>query len=86
MTPEEIQRLLATSKLSLEEQQRLQGVLGQPANASSSAYGQNVIGQSSTNVQRQNIAQFWQLTERWTILYPACRHRWQSRFLKNVPV
>jgi hypothetical protein len=57
MTPEEIQRLLATSKLPPEELQRLQGVFGQPANASSSAYGQNVIGQSSTNVQRQNIAQ-----------------------------
>ena len=57
MTPEEIQRLLATSKLSPEELQRLQGVFGQQANASSSAYGQNVIGQSSTNVQRQNIAQ-----------------------------
>lgn len=57
MTPEEIQRLLDTSKLPPEELQRLQGVLSQPANASSSAYGQNVIGQSLTNVQRQNIAQ-----------------------------
>jgi hypothetical protein len=57
MTQEEIQRLLATSNLSPEELQRLQGVFGQQANASSSAYGQNVIGQSSTNVQRQNVAQ-----------------------------
>lgn len=57
MTKEEIQRLLATSNLSPEELQRLQGVFGQQANASSSAYGQNVIGQSSTNVQRQNVAQ-----------------------------
>jgi len=57
MTPEEIQRLLTTSNLSPEELQRLQGVFGQQANASSSAYGQNVIGQSSTNVQRQNVAQ-----------------------------
>ena len=57
MTPEEIQQLLATSKLPPEELQRLQGRLGQPASVSSSAYGQNVIGQSLTNVQRQNIAQ-----------------------------
>jgi hypothetical protein len=57
MTQEEIQRLLATSKLPPEELQRLQGVFGQPAKASSSAYGQNVIGQSLTNVQRQNIEQ-----------------------------
>jgi len=57
MTPEEIQRLLATSKLSPEELQRLQGVFGQQANASSSAYGQNLIGQNLTNVQQQNVAQ-----------------------------
>ena len=57
MTLEEIQRLLATSKLSPEELQRLQGVFGQQANASSSAYGQNLIGQNLTNVQQQNVAQ-----------------------------
>ena len=51
MTPEEIQRLLATSKVSPEDLQRLQGVLGQPANISSSAYDADV-----TNVQQSNRA------------------------------
>ena len=55
MTPEEIQRLLTTSKLSPEELQRLQGVFGQQAKASPNAYGQNLIGQNLTNVQRQNV-------------------------------
>lgn len=57
MTPEEIQRLLATSNLSPEELQRLQGVFGQQAKASPNAYGQNLIGQNLTNVQKQNVEQ-----------------------------
>jgi hypothetical protein len=51
MTPEEIQRLLATSKLSPEEQQRLQGVFGQQANINSNAYDASV-----TDVQQNNRA------------------------------
>jgi hypothetical protein len=51
MTPEDIQRLLATSKLSPEEQQRLQGVFGQQANINSNAYDTGV-----TDVQQNNRA------------------------------
>ena len=49
MTPEEIQKLVSSSKLSPEEQQRLQGILGQPANTRSNAYDVDV-----TNVQQGN--------------------------------
>ena len=49
MTPEEIQRLLTTSKLSPEDQQRLQGVFGQQANINPNAYDAGV-----TNAQQSN--------------------------------
>ena len=58
MTPEEIQNLLASSKLSPEDLQRLQGVLGQPANINRSAYDADV-----TNVQQSNIAKLGQKAE-----------------------
>ena len=49
MTPEEIQKLLASSNLPAKDLERLQGVLGQPVNIKSSAYDVDV-----TNVQQSN--------------------------------
>jgi hypothetical protein len=51
MTPEEIQKLLASSNLPAKDLERLQGVLGQPANINRSAYDADV-----TNVQQSNRA------------------------------
>lgn len=55
MTPEEIQRLLTTSKLSPEDLQRLQGVFGQQANINPNAYDAGV-----TNAQQSNREQLKQ--------------------------
>ena len=49
MTPEEIQRLLTTSKLSPEDQQRLQGVFGQQANINPNAYDAGVTDAQQSN-------------------------------------
>lgn len=58
MTSEEIQRLLATSKLSPEELQKLQGVFGQQTNINPNAYDLGV-----TNAQQSNRAQLGQNLE-----------------------